>query len=106
MLTISGPPAHNEVLIHSVVVAAAHRGQGRGRLLMAHLEDEARRRRKMSATLQVVRANTGAQDFYRSPGYTEYPRPVGPVTRGLAYPSVMMRKTLIPPRAPEDRLDE
>ena len=73
---------------------------------MAHLEDEARRRGKTSATLQVVRANTGAQAFYRALGYTEYPRPVGPVAQRLAYPSVMMRRTLLPPRAPDDRPDE
>ena len=28
VLTISGPPAGDEVLIHSVVIASTHRGQG------------------------------------------------------------------------------
>jgi len=44
VLTIAGPPAGDEVLLHSVVVAATQRGSGLGRLLVEHLEDQGRRR--------------------------------------------------------------
>jgi GNAT superfamily N-acetyltransferase len=96
VLTIAGPPAGDEVLLHSVVVAATRRGRGLGRLLMDHLENEGRRRGKSRGILQVIRANTTARTFYRSLGYAEDDHLVGPVARRLGYPSVMMHKTLVP----------
>lgn len=51
VLTISGPPGPDEVLIHSVVAAATQRGWGIGRLLMDHLEAEGRRRGRRRAIL-------------------------------------------------------
>jgi GNAT superfamily N-acetyltransferase len=96
VLTICGPPADDEVLLHSVVVAATHRGDGLGRLRVAHLEDEGRRRGKARGILQVISANTTARTFYRSLGYAEHDHPVGPVARRFGYPSVMMHKALVP----------
>lgn len=90
VLTIAGPPAGDEVLIHSVVVAATHRGRGLGGVVMEHLEGEGRRRGKTRAILQVISANTGARTFYRSLGYAERDA----ATRRLGYPSVLMEKPL------------
>jgi GNAT superfamily N-acetyltransferase len=96
VLTIADPPADDEVLLHSVVVAQKHRGRRLGRQLMDHLEEEGRRRGKTQGILQVIAANTTARTFYRSLGYTEHTRPVGSFTRRFGYPSVMMHKPLTP----------
>jgi GNAT superfamily N-acetyltransferase len=95
VLTIAGPPAGDEVLLHSVVVAVTQRGRGLGRLLMRHLEDEGRRRGKTGGILQVITANATARTFYRSLGYAERDHRAGPVARRLGYPSVMMHKPLL-----------
>jgi len=94
VLTIAGPPAGDEVLLHSVVVATTHRGGGLGRLLMDHLEEEGRRRGKTRGILQVISANSTARTFYRSLGYTEHEHRVGAVARRFGYPSVLMSKPL------------
>ncbi|MDQ7911167.1 GNAT family N-acetyltransferase [Phytohabitans sp. ZYX-F-186] len=96
VLTIASPPAGDEVLLHSVVVAQTRRGRGLGRLLMDHLENEGRRRGKTRGVLQVISANTTARTFYRSLGYAERAHPVGPIARRFGYPSVMMHKPLTP----------
>lgn len=94
LLTIAGPPEHDEGQIHSVVVDSTCRGEGLGGFLLRHLEQAAIRLGKRRAVLQVVSSNVGARAFYRSAGYSEAALQLRFPKDRLAYPSVLMRKEL------------
>lgn len=94
LLTIADPPQRDEGQIHSLVVDDTHRGHGLGTIILTHLEQEAVRRGKRHAVLQVITSNMTARAFYRSAGYTEREANPRPICRGLVFPSHIMRKAL------------
>ena len=57
------------LFVVTIAVAAAQRGRGLGKLLMAHVEQEARRRGLDEITLGVTAANTTALGLYQQLGY-------------------------------------
>ena len=94
LLTIAGPPQHDEGQIHSVVVDERCRGQGLGGVILSYLEQGAIGLGKHRAVLQVITSNVGARAFYRAAGYTEAELRRGPARDRLAYPSVLMHREL------------
>lgn len=94
--TIIDPPGPDEAQIHSLVVDDAHRGKGFGGLLLRHLEDDALTLGKHLVVLQVVRSNTTARGFYGSAGYSVTDLTRGRLRDRVAYPSVIMRRRLVP----------
>jgi ribosomal protein S18 acetylase RimI-like enzyme len=58
--------------LHDLVVAAAYRGRGIGRRLLARLDDVARERGCCKLTLEVLDGNDAAQALYRRCGYAPY----------------------------------
>ena len=94
LLTVAAPPAPDEGQIHSVVVDETCRGEGLGGLILTPLEQDAIGLGKRRAVLQVITSNVIARAFYRSAGYTEVAPRRGPVRDRLAYPSVLMHRTL------------
>jgi GNAT superfamily N-acetyltransferase len=57
--------------VSAIVVDEAHRGRGLGAQLMAHAEDEARRRGCVLIFLTTAERRTDAHAFYRRLGYEE-----------------------------------
>jgi GNAT superfamily N-acetyltransferase len=82
--------------IHSVVIDAALRGQGFGRLLMAAIEQVARERNARTCVLRVISGNTAARQLYLQIGYQPIPRaqPWMEWTDWLTFPSELMIKRL------------
>lgn len=70
---IVGHPEGDQAHITNIVVDERHRRQGIASALMVALANEARRRGCTSWTLEVRATSTGAQDLYRSFGFS----PVG-----------------------------
>ena len=72
--------------LHHMYVAAAWRGRGVGRALMAAVEDQARRPDCAYVTIGTDPANTGAQAAYQAMGYARRApgtgRPTPPPSRG------------------------
>lgn len=60
------------VNVHDVVVLAHARGQGVAQRLLAHVEEEARRRGACKLTLEVLSGNAPALKAYRSAGFDGY----------------------------------
>jgi ribosomal protein S18 acetylase RimI-like enzyme len=96
LLTIADPPERDEGQIHSVVVDEAYRGEGLGAVMLGHLEHDAVGLGKRRAVLQVISSNVAARAFYRAAGYAEAELRRGLPRDLLAYPSVLMRKQLVP----------
>jgi ribosomal protein S18 acetylase RimI-like enzyme len=94
LLTIAGPPEHEEGQIHSLVVDETFRGKGLGGVILRHLEEEAIGLGKRRAVLQVITANAGARAFYRSAGYSEAELRRGLPRDRLVYRSVLMHREL------------
>ena len=59
--------------LHDIVVLPQCRGQGVGRSLLAHIEEQARRMNCGKLTLEVNQSNHGAQKLYREVGYGRTP---------------------------------
>ena len=67
--TFAAAPVVN---IHDLAVAPAHRGHGIGRALLLAVEEEARRRRAVKVTLEVLSGNARARALYVALGYGDY----------------------------------
>jgi ribosomal-protein-alanine N-acetyltransferase len=59
----------DEAHVTNIAIASASRRQGLGSLLLAHLAQEASRRRCVAMTLEVRMGNVGAQQLYRNFGF-------------------------------------
>lgn len=92
-LTAETPLRRGECYIYSVVVDEAHRRRGVGQLMIAQLEEHARRAGAAVALLRVMAGNTAARDLYLRLGYRTL-APSSSLARLLGVPSELMRKDL------------
>lgn len=65
------PPLVKELAVGHLAVDLAHRRMGVGSALLAHMEQQARQRHKLSLVLDVHKSNTRALRFYTAQGFTE-----------------------------------
>ena len=64
--------SHRTAEVETLVVAASARGQGFGRMLLARLRTELRKRGIDELVLHVLSTNQAALEFYRREGFSPY----------------------------------